>query len=222
MAQITHNVSTPNDGLGDNLREGFIHQNAMNTELYTDKVDKAIGKDLSANDFTDLEKSKLAGIEPLAQVNLPINYADLIGAPIINSIAAYPDARFNYVNSNSFNLPPNVQAISVRKNGNPTEFLTTNWTQTADLVTYLGILEVGDYLIINGVYVIGSTTGGGGSANLNVESYRSEYLNNVLYVGYLLESIIYIYRVENEVKQFAINLTNLEIDWTNKINLQYN
>jgi hypothetical protein len=27
MAQITHNISTPNDGLGDQLRTGFSNQN---------------------------------------------------------------------------------------------------------------------------------------------------------------------------------------------------
>ena len=63
MAQIIHNISTPNDGLGDELRTAFDHQNEMNTDLYTNKVDKVAGKDLSENDFTDALKSKLDGIE---------------------------------------------------------------------------------------------------------------------------------------------------------------
>jgi hypothetical protein len=159
MAQQNFNVSLPNDGLGDELRAAFIKQQTMNTELYTDKVDKVIGKDLSTNDFTDLEQSKLSGIEPLAQVNVPINFSDLVGAPVINSIAAFPDAKFDYVDTNSFDIPLNVQAISVRKNGNPTEIIVTNWTQNANVITYAGLLEVGDYLIISGVYVIGSAVG---------------------------------------------------------------
>lgn len=81
MAQIIHNISSPNDGLGDALREGFDNQNSMNTELYTTKVDKVVGKELSTNDFTSAEKAKLAGIEDGAQVNLPIQWGDIIGAP---------------------------------------------------------------------------------------------------------------------------------------------
>lgn len=70
MAQIIHNISTPNDGLGDALRTAFDHQNQMNTDLYTDKVDKVTGKGLSSNDYTTTEKDKLAGIEAEAQVNV--------------------------------------------------------------------------------------------------------------------------------------------------------
>jgi hypothetical protein len=56
MAQINHNISTPNDGLGDQLRTGFSNQNTMNTELYETKVDKVLGKGLTKNEFTDAEK----------------------------------------------------------------------------------------------------------------------------------------------------------------------
>src|SRR5690349_11342609 len=70
MAQIIHNISTPNDGLGDALRTGFDHQNQMNTELYGNKVDKVDGKGLSSNDYTTAEKDKLEDIEAGAQVNV--------------------------------------------------------------------------------------------------------------------------------------------------------
>ena len=63
MAQIIHNISTPNDGLGDELRTAFDHQNEMNTDLYTNKVDKVTGKDLSENDFTDALKLKLENLK---------------------------------------------------------------------------------------------------------------------------------------------------------------
>jgi len=74
MAQIIHNISTPNDGLGDALRTGFDHQNQMNTELYTNKVDKVTGKGLSSNDYTTAEKNKLAGIEAGAEVNVQADW----------------------------------------------------------------------------------------------------------------------------------------------------
>jgi hypothetical protein len=35
MALITHNISTANDGLGDQLRTAFGNQNSMNSEIYT-------------------------------------------------------------------------------------------------------------------------------------------------------------------------------------------
>ena len=70
MAQIIHDISTPNDGLGDPLREGFDHQNTMNTELYTTKVDKVVGKELSSNDYDNDAVTKLDGIEAGAEVNV--------------------------------------------------------------------------------------------------------------------------------------------------------
>ncbi len=70
MSQITHNVSFPNDGLGDPLREAFTNQNTMNTELYENKVDKVSGKDLSSNDFTDALKTKLENCDENAEENV--------------------------------------------------------------------------------------------------------------------------------------------------------
>lgn len=70
MGQQIINISTPNDGLGDPLRSAFEQTNNNFTELYDGKVSKVTGKDLSTNDFTDLEQAKLAGIEDGAQVNV--------------------------------------------------------------------------------------------------------------------------------------------------------
>ena len=162
MAQITHNISNPNDGNGDELRTAFDNQNQMNTELYENKVDKIPGQGLSENNYTTTEKDKLRGIEEGAQVNLPINYSDIVGAPELNNIAAYPDTKFDYVDSNNFTIPQNVQAISVRKNGAPTEVNVTDWSQLGNVITYNGVLEIGDYLIIGGVYVVPGSGGSGG------------------------------------------------------------
>lgn len=70
MAQINHNISSPNDDLGDQLRTAFGNQNTMNTEFYANKVDKVGGKDLSTNDFTNVLKTKLDGIAAGAEVNV--------------------------------------------------------------------------------------------------------------------------------------------------------
>lgn len=74
MARIPINISTPNDGLGDPLRDAFNYQNQMNTELYESKVDKVTGKVLSSNDYTTTEKNKLANIEENAQVNVQADW----------------------------------------------------------------------------------------------------------------------------------------------------
>jgi len=74
MSQIIHDISFPNDGLGDPLRDAFGNQNAMNTELYTTKVDKVVGMGLSTNDYTNAEKTKLAGIEAGAEVNVQADW----------------------------------------------------------------------------------------------------------------------------------------------------
>ena len=68
--------SSPNDGLGDKLRNAFIKVQNNFTELYNGKVDKISGKGLSKNDFTDLDKAKLDGIEAGAQVNVQSDWGE--------------------------------------------------------------------------------------------------------------------------------------------------
>src|SRR3990172_4902584 len=62
MAQQLINVSTPGDGLGDTLRNSQIKVNANFTELYTNKVDKILGKVLSDTNYTQTEKDQLASL----------------------------------------------------------------------------------------------------------------------------------------------------------------
>jgi len=68
MAQKIHNISNPNDGLGDPLRTAFDNQNEMNTELYAIKVDKVTGQRLTENNFSDADKAKLDGLTNSTQV----------------------------------------------------------------------------------------------------------------------------------------------------------
>lgn len=76
MSQQIINISTPDDGLGDVLRNGFDKTNQNFTELYNGKVDKITGKGLSENDFTDADKSKLDGIESGAEVNVQADWGE--------------------------------------------------------------------------------------------------------------------------------------------------
>jgi len=75
MQQVI-NISTPDDGLGDALRNGFDKTNQNFDELYAGKVDKITGKGLSENDFTDTDKAKLDGIETGAQVNVNADFGE--------------------------------------------------------------------------------------------------------------------------------------------------
>lgn len=68
--------SSPDDGLGDPLRNAFIKVQDNFTELYNGKVDKITGKGLSENDFTDADKTKLDGIETGAQVNVNADFGE--------------------------------------------------------------------------------------------------------------------------------------------------
>ena len=70
MAQQILNVSTPNSGLGDALRDASIKSNDNFTELYEGKVDKVTGKDLSDNNLTDELVTKINDLEANAQVNI--------------------------------------------------------------------------------------------------------------------------------------------------------
>lgn len=76
MSQQIINISTPDDGLGDVLRNGFDKTNQNFTELYNGKVDKVTGKGLSENDFTDADKAKLDGIEAGAEVNVQADWGE--------------------------------------------------------------------------------------------------------------------------------------------------
>lgn len=91
------NVSTPNDGLGDPLRVSQVKANDNFAELNTKKVEIVAGMDLSENNFTDAEKSKLAGIEVGAQVNVRGNMQQqdpdapdyILGKPTSGNIVTY-------------------------------------------------------------------------------------------------------------------------------------
>lgn len=112
MAIIEHNISLPNDNLGDPLREAFGNQNEMNAELYETKVDKVIGKGLSSNDYTNTEKTKLAGIENGAQVNVQsdVNQTDDTAPDYIKNFPSFEQfvsvcGFINYADTNTQTSP---------------------------------------------------------------------------------------------------------------------
>jgi hypothetical protein len=77
MGLIVHNTSTPDSGLGDALRTGFVNQNLMNAELYNTAVFKVAGYDLSKNDFTDILLAKLNAIDATATPNIKSDWNEI-------------------------------------------------------------------------------------------------------------------------------------------------
>jgi hypothetical protein len=78
MAQEIIDVSTPNDGQGDELRNANIKSNNNFTELYATKEDKVTGKGLSTNDFTDALETKLIDFDPNANANVQVDWAQQV------------------------------------------------------------------------------------------------------------------------------------------------
>lgn len=143
MGYTPINYSTPNDGLGDDLRDAFIKTDAMFQELYNSKVDKVSGKGLSTNDFTDDEQLKLAGIADGAEVNVQSDLAqeddtqdDYVKGQEESLLAAFP-ANYEVIAdgiTNTFPKGTTALARMVYLNGVPLR--AADWSNgTTDIVT---------------------------------------------------------------------------------------
>lgn len=155
MAQTIIDISSPNDGLGDTLRHAFDLTNQMFTELYNQKVDKVAGKDLSSNDFTDAEQTKLAGIEAGAEVNVQ---SDLLqeddtqddfvkGKEAFNIFRTPPQVQL-YAGVNTFTVPANTivnEVLLVRT----VLWEVDEWTQTGNVVTITKPMATGNRIQFN-------------------------------------------------------------------------
>jgi len=138
MAQTNFNVGAiANDGTGEPLRQAFQEQQAMNTELYTTKVDKVVGFGLSENNFTDAQVVKLAGIEDGAEVNVQADWNqndDTADDYIKNkpTVAAQLPYKEEFIATGTdFTVPTNSIVIFVTLNNLP----TFGFSRTLDVVT---------------------------------------------------------------------------------------
>lgn len=169
MAQVIHNISTPNDGLGDDLRSAFDNQNQMNTELYGNKVDKELGKGLSSNDFTNADKAKLDDLPTDAEKNVQSDWAqsdDTADDYIKNKpTLEYPTLYFLdgiigvttgfIVGQQNFTIPASAVCERVYINGalqypttNNNTTLTNRWVQVDDVVTITKTTVLNNYILI--------------------------------------------------------------------------
>jgi hypothetical protein len=172
MAVIQNiNVSTPNDNLGDTLRNSQEKANANFAELNAKKVEVVAGKDLSESNFTAAEKAKLAGIAAVAEVNVQSdwNQSDDTQDSYIKNKPSSPNAIPIFVydgiigvtvdfatGQQTFNLPVNgAVCLKVYINGALQYKTTANnaslpnrWSQTGDVVTITKTTVLNNYIYI--------------------------------------------------------------------------
>lgn len=156
MAQQIINVSQPNDGLGDSLRQSFIETNDNFTELYTNKVDKELGKGLSDNNFTDNEQVKLANIQDNAEVNVQSDWAQndntqddyIKNKPDTLGFQQVYNSEVLSTGVETFNLPVGVVVAMIHVERGFK--LSNEWSQASNVLTITGLTSVGKRVSILG------------------------------------------------------------------------
>lgn len=156
MAQTIINISTPNDGQGDPLRNAFQQVNTMFTELYGQAVFKEAGKGLSSNDFTSLLLTKLNGIEDGAEANVQSDLAQedaskddyVKGQEVFFALERKPAQIEIYAGISVFTVPLGYKVdrvLLVR-----TELWeNTEWSQVGDQLTITKTMITGNRIQIN-------------------------------------------------------------------------
>ena len=156
MAQQYINVSQPNDGLGDSLRQSFIETNENFTELYNNKVDKELGKGLSDNNFTDDEQVKLSNIQENAEQNVQSDWAQndntqddyIKNKPDTLGFQSVYNSEVLSTGVETFNLPSGVVVAMVHVERGFK--LSTEWSQVSNTLTITGLTATGKRVSILG------------------------------------------------------------------------
>ena len=156
MAQQFINVSQPNDGLGDTLRQSFVETNENFTELYENKVDKVNGQGLSDNNFTDAEQLKLSNIQENAEQNVQSDWAQndntqddyIKNKPDTLGFQSVYNSEVLSTGVETFNLPSGVVVAMVHiERGFK---LSTEWSQVSNVLTITGLTATGKRVSILG------------------------------------------------------------------------
>lgn len=156
MAQQFINVSQPNDGLGDSLRQSFIETNENFSELYNNKVDKELGKGLSDNNFTDDEQVKLLNIQENAEQNVQSDWAQndntqddyIKNKPDTLGFQSVYNSEVLSTGVETFNLPSGVVVAMVHVERGLK--LSTEWSQVSNVLTIAGLTATGKRVSILG------------------------------------------------------------------------
>lgn len=156
MAQQIINVSQPNDGLGDSLRQSFIETNENFSDLYNNKVDKELGKGLSDNNFTDDEQVKLLNIQENAEQNVQSDWAQndntqddyIKNKPDTLGFQSVYNSEVLSTGVETFNLPSGVVVAMVHVERGFK--LSTEWSQVSNVLTIAGLTATGKRVSILG------------------------------------------------------------------------
>ena len=155
MAYNPINYSTPNDGLGNSLRDAFIKTDAMFQELYNGVVFKELGKGLSTNDFTDAEQTKLEGIEEGAEVNVQSDLAqedesadDYVKGQEGALPGRMPVQIETYAGVSTFTVPVGA-TVSMVVLVRTVLWEIDEWTQTDNTLTITKTMNTGNRIQIN-------------------------------------------------------------------------
>ena len=156
MAQQFINVSQPNDGLGDSLRQSFIETNENFSDLYANKVDKELGKGLSDNNFTDDEQVKLLNIQENAEQNVQSDWAQndntqddyIKNKPDTLGFQSVYNSEVLSTGVETFNLPSGVVVAMVHVERGFK--LSTEWSQVSNVLTIAGLTATGKRVSILG------------------------------------------------------------------------
>lgn len=156
MAQQFINVSQPNDGLGDSLRQSFIETNENFSDLYANKVDKELGKGLSDNNFTDDEQVKLSNIQENAEQNVQSDWAQndntqddyIKSKPDTLGFQSVYNSEVLSTGVETFNLPSGVVVAMVHVERGFK--LSTEWSQVSNVLTITGLTATGKRVSILG------------------------------------------------------------------------
>lgn len=155
MGYTPINYSTPNDGLGDPLRDFAIKADNMFNELYSQVVFKVPGKDLSSNDYTDADQSKLSGIAAGAEVNVQSDLLqeddtqdDFVKGKDSFFQNRQPAQIETYAGVNTFTLPVGLIVNSVLLVRAPL-WEVDEWTQSGNILTITKTMTTGNRIQIN-------------------------------------------------------------------------
>ena len=154
MGLIVINTSSPNDGLGADLRAAFTDVNTMLAELYATAVFKEAGKALSTNDFTTAFQTKLNNMIADANKNVQSDFlqADTAADDFIkNQDAALPGRIATqieiFAGVSTFTLPAGAIVAFVLLVRTPI-WETDEWTQSGNVLTITKTMNTGNRIQI--------------------------------------------------------------------------
>lgn len=197
MSQQHINYSSPNDGLGDTLRTSQVKAESNFNELYSLKVDKVTGKELSDVNFSQVDKDKLDLLDPNAGAQSDWNETDIDSPAYIDN---KPANVSDFFNDAEYIADTAASGLFFREAGSWVAVETKVFDGVTGVTAGFAVAQfdydLPDNSVVIGVYINGTkqykTTANNGTL-LNRYSItgntltltKSPVLNNYIYIEYL-------------------------------------